>query len=306
MSRVALLGTGAMGQAMAGRLLAAGHDLAVYNRGVDKLAPLIAAGARACASPAEAATNAEIVVSMVADDDASRAVWLGPGGVLAARPAPGAVVLESATVSWAWMKELGGRAAAAGLSFLDCPVTGGPDGAGEGRLTLLVGGDKAILESAWPVLKSYAERYFLFGPVGAGTAYKLVVNAIGAAQAVALAEGLLIAERAGLDPALAAEAMGGGAIASPLVRYLLKRMAGGRGAHDDVYFAARWRHKDADYGLRLARALAQPAPVLEAATEAFARVLAAGQGDKNSSVVIDVLRNEADRARQGATPDRSG
>lgn len=300
MARVAMLGAGVMGRAMAGRLLAAGHDLAVYNRDAGKLATLAAAGARACASPAEAARNAEVVVSMVADDDASRAVWLGPDGALAAL-APGAIAVESATVSRDWMRELGARADRAGVSFLDCPVTGGPDGAEAGRLTLLVGGDKATLEAAWPILGAYADRRFHFGPVGAGTAYKLVVNTIGAAQAVALAEGLLVAERAGLDLATVAEAMGGGAVASPLTRYLLKRMTGE--GHDDVYFAARWRHKDADYGLRLARALAQPAPVLEAATEAFARTLRAGLGDKNSSVVIDLLRDEA--ARDRAKPPRS-
>lgn len=288
MARVALLGTGTMGGAMAGRLLAAGHDLAVYNRSPRKLAPLAAAGARPCASPAEAVLNADVVVSMVADDEASRAVWLGPGGALAAKRAPGAVALESATVSHDWMRELGRRAGEAGLSFLDCPVTGGPDGAAEGRLTLLVGGERTALDAAWPVLRSYAARYFLFGPVGAGTAYKLVVNTVGAAQAVALAEGLLIAERAGLDPAVVAQAMDGGAVASPLVRYLLARMTGGN--HDDIYFAARWRHKDADYGLKLARAVGQPAPVLAAATAAFARTVDAGLGDKNSSVVIDVLR----------------
>ena len=299
MARVAVLGVGVMGRAMAERLLAAGHDLAAYNRDAGKLAPLAAAGARPCASPAEAARNADAVVSMVADDDASRAVWLGPDGALAAL-APGALAIESATVSQDWMRNLGARATAAGVFFLDCPVTGGPDGAQAGRLTLLVGGDKAALEAAWPILRAYAERFFHFGPIGAGTAYKLVVNTIGAAQAVALAEGLLIAERAGLDPATVAEAMDGGAVASPLVRYLLTRMTGG--AHDDVYFAARWRHKDADYGLRLARAVAQPAPVLEAATEAFARTLRAGLGDKNSSVVIDVLRDEAARAR--ARPPR--
>jgi 3-hydroxyisobutyrate dehydrogenase len=295
-----MLGAGVMGRAMAERLLAAGHDLTVYNRDVGKLAALAAAGARTCARPADAVRNAEVAVSMVADDGASRAVWLGPDGALAAL-APGAIAVESATVSQDWMRNLGARAARAGVSFLDCPVTGGPDGAQAGRLTLLVGGGKATLAAAWPILGAYADRYFHFGPVGAGTAYKLVVNTLGAAQAVALAEGLLIAERAGLDLATVAEAMDGGAVASPLVRYLLKRMTGE--GHDDIYFAARWRHKDADYGLRLARALAQPAPVLEAATAAFARVLAGGLGDKNSSVVIDVLRDEASRAR--AKPPRS-
>ncbi|MBM3566479.1 MAG: NAD(P)-dependent oxidoreductase, partial [Alphaproteobacteria bacterium] len=186
MARVALFGTGTMGQAMARRLLAAGHDLAVYNRSAAKLTPLVAAGARACASPAAAARNAEIVISTVADDEASRAVWLEPDGALAANLAPGAIALESATVSHAWMRALGRRAAETSVAFLDCPVTGGPDGAAEGRLTLLVGGDQATLDAAWPVLRAYAARYVLFGPVGAGTAYKLVVNTIGAAQAVAL------------------------------------------------------------------------------------------------------------------------
>ena len=123
MARVAMLGAGVMGRAMAERLLAAGHDLAVYNRDTGKLAALAAAGARTCARPEDAVRNAEVVVSMVADDDASRAVWLGPDGALAAL-APGATAVESATVSQDWTRNLGARAAQAGVSFLDCPVTG--------------------------------------------------------------------------------------------------------------------------------------------------------------------------------------
>ncbi|MCC7017251.1 MAG: NAD(P)-dependent oxidoreductase [Rhodospirillales bacterium] len=288
MARVAFFGIGVMGEAMATRLLAAGHGLAVYNRTAAKATPLVKAGARPCRTPAEAAEGADLLVSMVADDDASRAVWLGPDGALAGALSPGATAVESATVSWAWMKELSEHARAAGLAFLDCPVTGGPDGARDGKLTLLAGGEKAVLDAAWPTLRAYAARAFHFGPAGAGTAYKLVVNTIGAAQAVALAEGLLVAEKAGLSPALVAEAMSGGAVASPLVRYLLPRMT--EKNHDDVYFAARWRLKDAACGLALAKDLNQRTSVLAAAEAAFRATVDDGLGDKNSSVVIEALR----------------
>lgn len=288
MSKVALLGTGVMGREMGLRLLAAGHDLRVYNRTPAHAVPLIDAGAHAATSPAAAAADAEVIVSMVADDGASRAVWLGPEGALTGALRPGAIAVESATVPREWVLELDGIARAAGLRFLDAPVTGGPDGARAGTLTVLAGGDEAVLAAAWPVLSAYAGRSLHFGPVGAGTAYKLIVNLMGAAQAAALAEGLLVAERLGLDPDTVGEALRAGAVASPLVEYLSRRMIAG--AHDEVHFAARWRHKDAAYGLAQARMAGQETPVSAAAVEAFQRTLDQGLGDKNSSAVIEALR----------------
>jgi 3-hydroxyisobutyrate dehydrogenase len=288
MSKVALLGAGVMGREVALRLLAAGHDLTVYNRTPSRTEALLQAGARAAATPAEAAVAADVIISMVADDAASRAVWLGPDGVLAGKPRPGTLAVESATLSRDWVLELAGAADTAGLRFLDGPVTGGPDGAQRGSLTVLAGGEETTIEAAWPVLSAYAERVIRFGPAGAGTAYKLIVNLMGAAQAVALAEGLLVAERLGLDLATVGEALRTGAVASPLVDYLTRRMT--TGDHDDVYFAARWRHKDADYGLAQARSAGQETPVSAAATAVFERAVDRGLGDKNSSAVIEALR----------------
>jgi 3-hydroxyisobutyrate dehydrogenase len=288
MAKVAFLGTGVMGREMALRLIKAGHAVAVYNRTAERTRPLAAAGARAAATPAEAAAGAEIVISMVGDDAASRAVWLGPDGALAGLSIANALAVESATLSRAWVLDLAAAADRRGFDFLDCPVTGGPDGARDGRLTLLVGGAPATLDRAWPVLKAYAGRALHFGPVGAGTAYKTMVNLMGAVQAAALAEGLLTAERAGLDLKTVAEALASGAVASPLVKYLVERMTAGN--HDDVYFAARWRLKDARYGLALAADVGQATPVSALATELFRLAVARGWGDKNSSVVIETLR----------------
>jgi 3-hydroxyisobutyrate dehydrogenase len=288
MPTVALLGTGLMGREMALRLLGAGHRVTVYNRTPARARALVEAGATLAPTPAAAVRAAEAVVSVVADDTASRAVWLGPAGALAGSPAPGAIAVESATVSRAWVRELAVAVRAAGLGFLDGPVTGGPDGARAGSLTVLAGGDAATLRAAWPVLSAYAARAVHLGPVGCGTAYKLVVNLMGAAQATALAEGLLVAERLGLDMARVAEALCGGAVASPLVRHLVGRMLADD--HDDVYFAAMHRLKDARYGLALAREVGQATPTLRAAAAVFERAVGGGAGAKNSSVVIDVLR----------------
>jgi len=137
-TRVAFIGLGRMGLGMAGRLLDAGHDVAVYNRTAGKAAPLTARGARLAESPRAAADGADAVVSMVADDAASRSMWLGDEGALAG-PATNALVIECSTLSYDWVEELAGAATARGLRYIDCPVTGLPDVAARGAVTLLVG-----------------------------------------------------------------------------------------------------------------------------------------------------------------------
>ncbi len=304
MSRVALLGTGLMGTAMARRLLAAGHAVTVYNRTPDKARALAAAGAAIAKTPATAVVDAEIVIAMVGDDAASRAMWLGPHGALAGEPAGAVIAIESSTLSHAWVLELAAVVAAAGWRFLDCPVTGGPDGAGRGALTLLVGGAAETLAAARPVLDAYASSAVLFGDAGAGTAYKLVVNLVATAQIAGAAEGLLMAEKAGLDLALVARMFAAGSVGSPVVNYVSDRVV--RGDHDDVYFATRWRAKDANYGLALAGRLGQATPTCTAAGALFERAMAAGDGDRNSSVVVDLLRRltTGDDPRTDADPTR--
>src|SRR5689334_7422045 len=141
-----------MGRGMAARLLAAGHELTVHNRTPGRDADLVAAGATSAATPAEAARGADAVVVMVSDDDASRRIWQGLDGVLAAGPAAGTLAIECSTLSHGWVGELAADVTGRGLRYVDSPVTGLPDAAAEGRLTLLVGAAPEDLAAARPVL----------------------------------------------------------------------------------------------------------------------------------------------------------
>lgn len=288
MARIAFLGTGVMGLEMAGNLLKAGHQLTVYNRTKAKTKPLVKAGAAHAETPAKAVNEAEFIISITGDDDASRSVWLGKDGVIDGAFNPKAIAIESATLSRQWVLELDQKLRDAGLRFIDCPVTGGPDGAQKKELTLLVGADSKTIAEAWPVLSAYAKRYILFGPVGSGTAYKILVNLMGAVQGAALAEGMAAAERAGLNLSTMVEALSSGAVASPHVKYLAERMA--KGDHDRLYFSARWRHKDAAYGLKLAAELGIDMPCSAQAEKLYQKAIDQGLGDKNSSVIFELLR----------------
>lgn len=297
MSRIAFAGLGRMGQGMATRLLGAGHDLVVYNRTPERAAALIAAGAASAATPREAAQGADAVFAMLADDQASREVWLGPSGVLAADLAPGAFAVECSTLSHGWALELADAATARGLRYLDCPVTGLPDAAAAGRLTLLAGGEAADLEAARPLLAPLSAEVLHFGPAGAGTAYKLIVNLMGAVQIAGAAEGMAMAERAGLDLDQVARAIASGQAASPQVVRNSRRMADG-GHEADVVFSGALRRKDTAYGVALAASLALEVPFGMAALHGLEELLARGLGEQNESAVIEVAR----RRGRGAGP----
>ncbi|MFT4216041.1 MAG: NAD(P)-dependent oxidoreductase [Micropruina sp.] len=290
MAQVAMIGLGRMGFGMAGRLLEAGHDLVVANRTPHRAVPLLARGARLAASPAEAVRDADAVVVMVSDDAASETVWLGEDGVLAGSPRTGAFAIECSTLSHEWVLRLAAEVSAAGLRYLDAPVTGLPDAAAQGRLTLLVGAARDDLDAAGPILEPLAERVVHFGAVGTGTAYKLIVNLMGAVQIAGAAEGLALAERAGLDPALFADTVATGQPASPQVVRNLRRMVAGD--HDrDVTFSAALRRKDTDYAVRFARQLAVGAPLGSVALTGLERLLTDGRGSLNESAVIEVARD---------------
>src|ERR1700683_4715319 len=212
---VAFLGLGNMGLGMARRLLSAGHGLRVYNRTAFRAAALETAGAHVCQTPREACTGVDAVISMTADDVSSRAIWLGPDGALAAELVSRAFAIECSTLSFDWVMELAARTTARNFRYIDCPVTGLPDSAAEGALTLLVGADRAGIEAARPLLDVLSRRILRFGGVGAGTAYKLIINLIGAVQIASIAEGVALAEKAGLDLEVVAEAIATGQAASP-------------------------------------------------------------------------------------------
>src|ERR1700722_3699088 len=198
MAHVAFIGLGRMGHGMAGRYLDAGFTLAVWNRSKAKAEDLIARGARWATSPADAADGADAVVTMVADDAASRAVWLGKDGAAATAKA-GTLAIECSTVSYGHALDLAHEVRGRGLIYIDSPVTGLPDAAAAGKLTMLVGAEPADLEFARSYLVPLSTTIRHFGAVGSGTVYKLINNLMGAIQIAGLAEGLALPGQAGLD-----------------------------------------------------------------------------------------------------------
>ncbi|HEY4735807.1 MAG TPA: NAD(P)-dependent oxidoreductase, partial [Xanthobacteraceae bacterium] len=259
MRRVAFIGLGRMGHGMAGRFLDAGFRLAVWNRSKEKAEDLIARGAKWTTSPDDAAIDADAVVTMVADDEASRSVWLGKNGAAATMKA-GTLAIECSTISYAHALDLSRELDNRGLVYIDCPVTGLPDAAASGKLTLLVGADPADLEKARPFLEPLSSTIRHFGAVGTGTVYKLINNLMGAIQIAGIAEGLAIAEQAGLDMKLVLEAIESGVAASPQVIRHSRRMAARNFA--GATFTAALRHKDAAYAVALAESLLSSEPVI--------------------------------------------
>ena len=220
-TKVAFLGLGTMGGGMATNLLKAGFSLTVYNRTSAKAQPLVNAGARLASSPADAAKGASIVLAMLADDAASRNVWLGADGALAAADL-GAILIESSTVSPAWIAELAAAAAQRGLQFLDAPVTGSRMQAESGQLSFLVGGNEAALAAVMPVLQTMSKEVLHLGPVGSGAKLKLINNFLCGVQIASLAEGLAWIERSGLDREQALEFLKIGRAGQPGLRLALR------------------------------------------------------------------------------------
>jgi 3-hydroxyisobutyrate dehydrogenase len=288
MTRVAFIGLGRMGHGMAGRYLDAGFTVAVWNRSKAKAEDLIARGAQWATSPEDAAIDADAVVTMVADDEASRAVWLTRDGAAATMKA-GTLAIECSTVSYQHALDMARELRGRGLVYIDCPVTGLPDAAATGKLTLLVGADTADLDSAKPYLAPIGNVIRHFGAVGSGTVYKLINNLMGAVQIASLAEGIAMAEQAGLDMKLVAEAMATGAVASPQVIRHSRRMV----ARDfsGASFTAALRHKDAAYAVKLAEVLLAEAPLLgRAAVEAYARAKVQMPDDDEGKMIEIVSR----------------
>lgn len=264
MAKVAFLGLGRMGIGMASRLVGAGHQVTVWNRTKAKAEDLLAAGARWASTPADAAASADAAFAMLADDAASKRAWLAEDdGALTHLPRA-AFVVECSTISYAHVLELAAAAKTKGLRYIDCPVTGLPNAAAAGDLILLVGAAKADLDAARPLLAPLCKAIHHFGPVGAGSGYKLMINLMGSVQIAALAEGLALAQKLGLDRDAVVAAIESGAAASPQVVRYCRPMAE-RKFSDRPTFTTQLRHKDASYGVALANAMGMPAPLGEAA-----------------------------------------
>ena len=287
-SRIAFLGLGIMGSGMARRLLADGFPLAVYNRDAKKSAAFAADGAQIAGSPREAAAQADMIVTMVADDIASRSLWLGEAGALAGARSS-AVCLECSTVTVNWTRELAAAAAARNCEFLDAPVTGSKTHAAAGELTFLVGGDSATLEKARPALAVMGKAIHHIGPAGSGALLKLINNFVCGVQVASFAEALAMIERSGLDRAKALEVLTAGAPGSPLVKTVAARMS----APDFTpNFPLRLMTKDLGYAIQEGKKNLVELTTASAALEDFTNAIAKGHGDQDMAAVIEPMRKK--------------
>lgn len=285
--RIAFFGLGIMGSGMARRLLANGFPLTVFNRNVEKSKPFAAEGAHVASSPREAASRADVIISMVADDNASRSLWLGENGALAAA-APGTVCIECSTVTVGWIHELAAAAQGKKCDLLDAPVTGSKTQAASGELNFIVGGDATTLEKARPVLAAMSKSVVHLGPTGSGALVKLINNFVCGVQVASLAEALAMIERSGLDRAKALEVLTGGAPGSPLVKAVSARMT----APDFTpNFLLRLMAKDLTYAIQEGGKLSVELATAAAALKDFQMGIANGHGEKDIAAVVESFRN---------------
>jgi 3-hydroxyisobutyrate dehydrogenase-like beta-hydroxyacid dehydrogenase len=292
MTRVALLGTGRMGAAMARALAAAGTDLVVWNRSPGPARTLAdELGAAVATSPADAARRAEICLTMLADEPAVAAVYGGPDGLVAAGR-PGLVLVDLSTVPPSTILGLEPSVRASGAGLLDAPVSGSVSTATAGQLTLMVGGDLADLERAMPGLEPLARRVFHLGPLGSGAAMKLAVNTVVFGLNGALSEGLVLAERAGIDRNVAYDVLVESAVGAPYVAY--KRSAFIAPESTPTAFALELVEKDLRLITAFADGLGVPLPQAETNLETIRQAeLSQGVG----ADLADVARHLRDQAR---------
>jgi 3-hydroxyisobutyrate dehydrogenase len=284
---VALIGLGTMGSGMAHNLLKVGFPLAVYNRTQSKTAPLAALGATAAKSPANAAADADVVISMLADDDASRDVWLGENGALAATK-PGAIAVESSTVSPEWIGELDEHCTRKQVRLIEAPVTGSRMQAAQGQLTFLAAGDKSTLDEVTPVLKCMSKEIVYLGKIGCGAQLKLINNFLCGVQAASMAEAVAWIERSDLDQAAALEFLKKGAAGSGILGAMADRMT--RRTYE-VNFLLRLMGKDLRYAQAAAAREGVALSTAEAAEKLFEKARAAGHGEQDMSAVAEAVRN---------------
>jgi 3-hydroxyisobutyrate dehydrogenase len=283
--RVAILGLGNMGYGMASRMLSEKIPLTVYNRSADKTKFFSEAGAIVASSPREAASKSDFVISMVADDGASRSVWLGEEGALAGA-SPRAVLVECSTLTVAWVLELAALAAQQGCEFLDAPVTGSKSHAADGQLLFLAGGSASAVEKAKPVLSVLGRDVVHLGANGSGARLKLINNFLCGVQAASFAEAVSMIVAGGLDAEKALSILTNGAPGSPLIKAISARAA----AHDStVNFSLRLMAKDLGYAIKEAEDDDIPLEMAAAAREIFQRAIAKGLGDQDFSAVITSL-----------------
>lgn len=295
--RVGFVGLGVMGRPMAKRILAAGFPLTVHSRTPAAVAELVEAGAIAAGSPAGVALATDVMIVMVPGTADLREVLDAPDGALAGAH-DGLVIAATGTHDPGAMPRLAARCAEAGASLLDAPVSGGDVGAREGSLSIMAGGDAEAFERARPVFEAMGQTILHVGPSGTGQLVKAVNQLIVGATIAAVAEGLTLARRLGLDPAVVRSAITGGYATSRVLE-----IHGGRMIRRDFTPGGRaaLHAKDAHIILEAARSAGLALPVFSVVADQFDRLVATGGGDLDHSALITLLEGgEPGEGRPGS------
>ncbi len=287
MERIGFVGLGTMGAAMAANLRRAGFEVTVWNRTPGRAAELLELGAREAPTPAAVAAESDVVVCCVSDTPDVEAVLFGDDGV-ASGIARGSLVIDCSTISPSATAGFATRLAEAGVAFVDAPVSGGSEGAKHATLTIMVGGEPDAFERARPVLEAMGKTVTRFGPAGSGQAVKAVNQVILAGAYLGVAEGIVLALKAGLDPAAVAAALDGGAARSWVLENRSGRMI------DNAYplgFRTSLHLKDLVIALEMARGLGATLPVAAMAAQLEAGLVAQGHGDEDMSNLARAIRS---------------
>ncbi|MCG6910543.1 MAG: NAD(P)-dependent oxidoreductase [Deltaproteobacteria bacterium] len=284
--KVAFIGMGTMGVGMALNILNGGYPLTVHNRTREKEAPVVAKGALAAGSPAEAAEDADLIITCVSDTPDVEAVLLGENGVIHGA-GKGSVVIDMSTISPAATRDMAAALAEKQIDMLDAPVSGGSEGAQKGTLAIMVGGDQTVFDRALPILETMGQTITLLGPIGSGQVTKAINQVIIAATYLGVAEGMALGLKAGLDCKKVARAISGGAAGS----WVLDNRAGNM--VDNQYplgFRVRLHHKDLKIALEAARELGVSMPATALVDQVETGLVGRGYGDEDVSAVARTIR----------------
>lgn len=285
MAKYGFLGLGIMGSAMAANLIRDGHEVTVWNRTADKIAPLLEIGGRQGATPAEVVAASQITFAMVSDPAASRELSFGTDGVLTV-VGPGHDYVEMSTIDDATATEISQAITSRGGRFLEAPVSGTKKPAEDGQLIIMAAGARDLFDDARPAFNAMGKMAVYLGDVGEGARMKLVINAIMAGTMVALAEGVALAEKSGLDVATLLELLDAGVVSSPLLRakgpQLMSR-------EYPASFPLKHMQKDLRLALALADSVDQPLPATATINQAFLKARTDGHGDEDFSAVLEAI-----------------
>ncbi len=289
MERIGFIGLGVMGKPMARNVLKAGYPLTVHNRSRAAVQELAQDGAVAASSPAQVAAASDVVITMLPDSPDVELVVAGKDGIFAAAR-PGLLIIDMSTISPLVARRLAQDAQARGMEMLDAPVSGGDVGAQNATLSIMVGGTQTAFQRALPVLQAIGKNIVRIGDSGAGQVTKAANQVVVGLTIEAIGEALVLATKAGVDPAKVRQALLGGFASSRVLDVHGQRLL-------DRNFKpgarVRTHYKDLDIALALGKEFQVPLPVTAYVHEMFAALLAAGDGNLDHSSLVTVLEKLA-------------